>query len=106
MSGTDRSAAAPGEAVVAALVSIRGRVQGVGFRESMVAAARAAGATGWVRNCRDGGVEALVQGPAAAVDVTLAWAHRGPPLARVDGVVTVPVDVDSALRTFERRPTA
>ena len=107
MSGTDRpDIATPGDAVVAVLLSIRGRVQGVGFRESMATAARAAGAAGWVRNRRDGGVEALVQGPAAAVDATLAWAHRGPPLARVDGVVTVPADVDPALRTFERRPTA
>lgn len=107
MAGTDRPAtAAPGEAVVAVLLSIRGRVQGVGFRESMVAIARAAGAAGWVRNRRDGGVEALVQGPAAAVDATLAWAHRGPPLARVDGVDAVPVDVDPALSTFERRPTS
>ena len=92
--------------MVAVLLSIRGRVQGVGFRESMVTAARAAGAAGWVRNRIGGGVEALVQGPTAAVDATLAWAHRGPPLARVDGVVTVPADVDPALRTFERRPTA
>ena len=92
--------------MVAVLLSIRGRVQGVGFRESMVTAARAAGAAGWVRNRIGGGVEALVQGPATAVDATLAWAHRGPPLARIDGVVAVPVDVDPALRTFERRPTA
>jgi acylphosphatase len=87
-------------------VSVRGRVQGVGFREAMVAAARAAGAAGWVRNRRDGAVEARVQGPAAAVEATLAWARRGPPLARVDSFDVVPDAVDPALRAFLRLPTA
>ena len=59
-----------------------------------------------MRNRRDGSVEALLQGAAAAVDAMLAWARRGPPLARVDGIATAPVAVDAALGPFERRPTA
>jgi len=107
MSGADRSAfAAPTGSVVAFLVSIRGRVQGVGYREAMVSAARAAGVSGWVRNRRDGTVEALVQGAEAAVETTLAWLRRGPAIARVDGIAATSVPVDPALGAFERRPTA
>lgn len=44
------------------------------------------GVTGWVRNRRDGSVEAVVQGSPAAVDAIVAWARRGPELARVTDV--------------------
>lgn len=107
MSGTDRMApAGPTARIVALQVSICGRVQGVGFREAMVSAARAAGVSGWVRNRRDGSVEALLQGPVTAVDALLAWARRGPPVARVDGIATAPVAVDATLGPLGRRPTA
>jgi len=62
---------------------ITGKVQGVGFRYALQEAADRLGVTGWVRNRRDGSVEALVQGDPAAVDATIAWARRGPPGARV-----------------------
>ena len=65
---------------------IHGRVQGVWFRESMRAEAERLNVTGWVRNTPDGAVEAVIQGPAAAVEALLEWAHVGPPLARVDRV--------------------
>ncbi len=65
---------------------IHGRVQGVWFRESMRAEAERLGVAGWVRNTADGAVEAVVQGPTAAVEALLEWAHVGPPQARVDRV--------------------
>jgi acylphosphatase len=65
---------------------IHGRVQGVWFRESMRLEAERLNVAGWVRNTLDGSVEAVVQGPAEAVDALVAWAHRGPPQARVDRV--------------------
>ncbi|MDD5242065.1 MAG: acylphosphatase [Sulfuricella sp.] len=67
-------------------LKIFGRVQGVYFRESMSQQARQFGVTGWVRNNRDGTVEAVVQGTATAVAAIIEWAGIGPELARVDRV--------------------
>ena len=65
---------------------IHGRVQGVGYRESMRREAERLNVAGWVRNAPDGSVEAVVQGNAAAVDALIQWARSGPPLARVEHI--------------------
>ena len=65
---------------------IHGRVQGVWFRESMRAEAERLNVTGWVRNTPEGTVEAVIQGPAAAVEAMIEWTRTGPPLARVDRI--------------------
>jgi acylphosphatase len=65
---------------------IHGHVQGVWFRESMRVEAERLAVSGWVRNLPDGTVEAVVQGTAHAVDALIAWARKGPPLARVERV--------------------
>jgi acylphosphatase len=62
---------------------IGGRVQGVGFREWMVRRAQALGVAGWVRNLRDGRVEALVYGDTDAVEELLRECRLGPPMAEV-----------------------
>jgi acylphosphatase len=67
-------------------VLISGRVQGVWFRESCREQAVALGVTGWVRNRSDGQVEAVLEGPGAAVDRVVEWCHEGPSRARVDRV--------------------
>lgn len=65
---------------------ITGHVQGVWFRGSMVAKAQELGVTGWVRNRRDGSVEAVVAGTPEQLAAIMNWARRGPPGARVDHV--------------------
>lgn len=64
-------------------VQVTGRVQGVGFREWTARQARAKGIAGWVRNCSDGSVEAVVSGPDEMVEALIAALHEGPPAARV-----------------------
>ena len=82
---------------------ITGRVQGVGFRDAMRTQALRHGVTGWVRNCPDGSVEALVQGDGGAVEAVLAWARRGPPAARVAEVAVRPAagDLDRTPEGFD-----
>jgi acylphosphatase len=62
---------------------------------------------GWVRNRRDGTVEAVLQGEARAVEEVIAWARRGPPAARVDRLDAADAGSDLAgpHRGFERLPT-
>jgi acylphosphatase len=64
-------------------LTIAGRVQGVGFRDWMVERAEALGLSGWVRNRRDGSLEALVYGEQAAMEEFLRACRRGPRLAEV-----------------------
>lgn len=72
-------------------VVIRGRVQGVGFRYWTMREAIRLGVGGWVRNRRDGSVEALFTGSAEAVAEMTARCWSGPEFARVDGVEDQPV---------------
>ena len=62
---------------------ISGTVQGVFYRESMRTQAERLGITGWVRNCSDGTVEAVVQGASEAVAAIIVWTQRGTGLAQV-----------------------
>ncbi len=73
-------------------LAIHGRVQGVFFRDSMRREAQRLSVTGWVRNCSDGTVEAVVHGHASAVDAIVQWAHRGPEHAGVQRVVIEPAE--------------
>jgi acylphosphatase len=84
---------------------IEGRVQGVGYRDFVEMRAATLGLSGWVRNRRDGSVEAVVQGPPATVDDMLEQCRRGPPGSRVDRVEIVGEGV-GAFDGFEVRPTA
>lgn len=85
---------------------VRGRVQGVGYREACLHAARAIGISGWVRNRSDGSVEALACGPGAALERFARWMRQGPSLARVDDLAIVPEPVPQpAPAAFERLAT-
>ena len=65
---------------------IRGRVQRVGYRAFVEDAALDQGLAGWVRNRRNGEVEAVFAGPPAAVNAVAGACRRGPPAARVDSI--------------------
>jgi acylphosphatase len=66
---------------------VRGRVQGVFFRGATMDEARSLGLTGWVRNLPSGEeVEIVAEGPRRNLQMLWAWAHTGPPGARVDDV--------------------
>jgi len=88
-------------------ISVRGRVQGVGFRDALRREARRLGVTGWVRNRADGSVEAVLQGSPEAVEKIIDWARRGPPAARVAAVRTGPpaTEFDRSYPSFEFWPT-
>jgi acylphosphatase len=84
-------------------LEIRGRVQGVGYRWAMVEEAHRLGVRGWVRNRRDGWVEAMVMGPPEAIERIVGWTRQGPRSA----VVTT-VDVfagEGSFDSFDERPT-
>jgi acylphosphatase len=90
---------------VARRVVIHGHVQGVGFRYAAIDAADRLGVTGWVRNRRDGTVEALLQGSDDAMAAMLEWCRHGPPHSQVRDV-EVSVVAPEPLADFTLRPTA
>ena len=71
---------------------VSGRVQGVGYRAWFADRAQRRGLEGWVRNRRDGSVEALLAGPPDVVTDMVAECRRGPPLARVGTVDVTAAD--------------
>ena len=80
----------PADGGVTLRLLIRGRVQGVGFRYAFADEASSRQLLGWVRNRRDGCVEAIVSGPAGEVDAIVAWSRRGPGAAQVTAIETAP----------------
>ena len=85
------------------VVRIAGLVQGVGYRYWLIRAAQAAGVAGWVRNRRDGSVEARMQGDKAACDRLVDACCAGPRGARVDRVDVMRAPFDAGLRDFDLR---
>ncbi|HQT88429.1 MAG TPA: acylphosphatase [Acidiphilium sp.] len=84
---------------------IAGHVQGVGFRDWIIRRARRQGIVGWVRNRRDGTLEALIAGEADAVEELLRACRRGPPGAEVQSITEHFADPPTE-PGFTKRPTA
>jgi acylphosphatase len=80
-----------------------GRVQGVGFRQYMMHAARELDITGWVRNRADGSVEAVIAGAPAAIERMIERAQRGPAQAAVTELRVT--DAEGTFERFELRAT-
>ena len=78
--------------MTAKLFTVRGRVQGVGFRYFVLREAQARGVAGWVRNLPDGAVEVLAAGEPALVDVFEGRLWHGPPHARVTEIEAAAAD--------------
>lgn len=85
-------------------VIVRGRVQGVGFREWVRRMAEQRALAGWVRNREEGFVEAVFSGEEAAVDAMLMLCRKGPPAAFVTKVEITATDAPTE-PGFERLPT-
>lgn len=84
-------------------LNVRGRVQGVGYRNYIEYKAGVLGVSGWVRNRLDGSVEAVIHGTPEAVDALIECARRGPRKAEVTGVDVTPGE--GAHQGFVVRPT-
>lgn len=88
--------------MVRSRVLVAGRVQGVSFRDSCRREAATRGVAGWVRNLPDGRVEAVFEGPEAAVRSLVDWCRHGPRTAGVSNV-TVLAEPTEGLRDFQIR---
>jgi acylphosphatase len=86
--------------ITAAHVTVRGVVQGVGFRMSTKWEADRLGVRGYVRNLPGGAVEIVAEGRADAVDRLIAWAKHGPPGAVVEDVTVEEGEATGAYRDF------
>lgn len=84
-------------------LTIRGRVQGVGYRRYVARAARELDVTGWVRNCADGSVEAVIAGSPEAIRTMLDRARQGPPQAMVTELTVT--EIHASFERFETRAT-
>ena len=86
-------------------VFVSGKVQGVFYRDTTKKEADKRGVHGWVRNLRDGRVEAVFEGPREAVDEMVAWCRVGSPLSRPTFVERID-EPEEKLQGFEIRSTA
>lgn len=90
----------------ARILRIRGMVQGVGYRASLQAVAEQLGIVGWVRNRRDGSVEAMVQGSADRLIEIERWCWKGPRSASVRDIERIEAAPEPEMGGFRVRPTA
>jgi acylphosphatase len=88
-----------------ARLTIKGRVQGVGYRDWAMTTGRRLGLTGWVRNRSDGAVEALIVGDETAIGTMIEACQKGPAMARVDAIDIEPLDLDVLPAGFTQLPT-
>ncbi len=81
-------------------IFVTGNVQGVFFRQTLKVMAIKNDIRGWVRNLKDGRVEAVLEGNENGLDRVIEWAHAGPANARVDDVEIRNEEADEKFETF------
>jgi len=84
-------------------VFVSGRVRGVFFRQNTLKKAKSLGLKGWVKNTKDGKVEAVFEGEKEKIEKILEWMRKGPPFARVDGLEIEWEDFKGEFENFEIR---
>ncbi len=84
-------------------VFVSGRVQGVFFRQAMKTKATQNSVTGWVRNLKDGRVEAVMSGEDEKLGLMIEWCHSGPANAVVDDVIISTEDTAEKFDSFDVR---
>lgn len=85
------------------MVVVKGRVQGVAFRNSTQSNAMRLKVSGWVKNLANGDVEGCFEGDEAAVNELVDWCARGPSAARVEKLTVLPGTYTGEFRGFEIR---
>jgi len=91
--------------MIAKHLIISGTVQGVGYRDWLIGTAKKIGLAGWVRNRRDGTVEAVLAGDTDAVEEVIRACHRGPRMAVVTSITETFCDPPAG-PDFVKKPSA
>lgn len=84
-------------------VIVSGRVQGVFFRQNTLKRAKFLGLLGWVKNTKEGNVEAVFEGEEEKINEMIEWLRIGPPLARVENVEIFWEEPTGQFQDFEIR---
>lgn len=87
-------------------VFVSGKVQGVFYRDTTKKEAEKRGVKGWVRNLKDGRVEAVFEGTEVSVEEMVAWCRVGSPLSRPTFVDRLPLEKEEGFPDFRILPTA
>lgn len=82
-------------------VFISGRVQGVFFRQNALKKAKSLGISGWIKNTKDGRVEAIIEGEEEKINTMIEWLKIGPPLARVKNIEIIWEKAKEEFQDFE-----
>ncbi|GIU15299.1 acylphosphatase [Shewanella sp. MBTL60-007] len=82
------------------MIQVKGKVQGVSYRQNTLVQANTLGVTGYVSNLSDGTVQILAQGSEVAVDKLIGWCYIGAPASRVDDVIVEEDEADEIYLDF------
>jgi len=87
-------------------IRVTGVVHGVGFRYATLRHAQLLEVCGWVRNCANGSVEALIQGSPQQLNLMQRWMRQGPRAAHVQGLAAVTIETTQIFTRFEQHADA